>query len=1263
MFKKLIEICRTLKTTNRDRYYFNNIYGSVITIINRTSFEVTDTWFQSLLTISFDEEVKSKYIPELHKSSRFEREKLDDILNFQQWNKHFINQLRVCEDYIARFKASYRDFHQVLKAEEISITNSSHTFFKQIEELNKQLSVLEKDLTSLKTLLNVKGYEVLSKKNQFNEVLNPIPNIINFKRDNWSEFLSKEPENYHVLRYVFQHLNQVYYELTSLNQMISRFKPKNTFNKIIVGNAGTGKTHISAHLVTKLLENREYILFFKAKQFNGDNVELNKRILELMQVPPGYTLNEILEKLNNHALSKNQRCFFIIDALNETTKSSVGFSNIWKNQLQEFINQFSLFSNLYLICTLRTSYIENIWDNKPSFLEEIKGFEEHNDLNALCKQYFNYYKINVLNIDTADLNVFSVPLLLDLYCKLINESRLTEKEVTLDMNTYLQIFEDYIGKVISEVKRKLNLQKSKLIKEGLERSSEKFFGKNEAEITIDEFSDAFDKDDSITIDNSIARAVLEGYLIFIKDVINRNDEIVKHTQQEIGGFLLAKELSNKFLSIGDLLDDKEVNEKITGNDADKHHQLRLDILKFLIALRPEIITHLKNYDALRLSWWYLYNGFNPEQGEEISKHLLSEGVKNLKLEEILYTSSKHWFNPDSKFNFHFVAKVLERLDLWTFDLSWTFFIYKEEDFFYNFIEEHRNKINETDISYDKVVAKFIAFATATNIRDLRDLATVYLIEFGKKHPLELLELAEYSTKLADDYIYERLISCCYGVALILQNNNDFVETILPDISKRLFQLQFAKDATHPVFNYIVTDSIKHLIEFAIYKKVFSLDEEIGKQLSNYKLSLPLDWKEPSEPQKELINQSHEMSWPEPIGMDFGIYTIPRLVYDSHKNERDAIANVYKRVFELGYKTSDFPEFEDKQFLDFYFGHSIYRKQGKVDRLGKKYSWKGFFDYAGVLLQKGKLKVFEQHSGKEFYDRLSDVDIDVSLPSQDYKLSVRLYEQDLIVNSNNNPDWHTEVKIDSITPLFKNFFDNNEYTMLHGFVEQRINEEYKTRSFLLVETFFIKKNENFEKAKKVSEITFTDWDLDNHFSPDHLRHAYFGEMYWADNIDGEEKNSVYVPTGKKKIIKRGIQIHDVFKNPDYRREDIGGKIEEELDDRLYFESEPTLLEYLWESDSNILKGFGEYFPSIKMGKYLALKSEPERGEILDSNLNECFHCIDYREEFFKNKFNYMRSDLLKKYMSKNNLAILYQVKQHSYDEGYSHNRSMKFYIYE
>lgn len=180
--------------------------------------------------------------------------------------------------------------------------------------------------------------------------------------------------------------------------MLQKFK-LNT--KIIAGIAGSGKTHYSAHIIKSFSAKKDYVLFYKSKLFNGDDINLENRLLQLLEVPTGYTLNEIFTKVNDYCKKKNRRCLIIIDALNETTKSNIGFSTIWKNHLDVLINQLKAFSHIYFVCTLRTSYIDNIWATRPSIIE-INGFETNGITRRACEKYFKYYKIIIDNWDTAD---------------------------------------------------------------------------------------------------------------------------------------------------------------------------------------------------------------------------------------------------------------------------------------------------------------------------------------------------------------------------------------------------------------------------------------------------------------------------------------------------------------------------------------------------------------------------------------------------------------------------------------------------------------------------------------------------------------------------------------------------------------------------------------------------------------------------------------------------------------------------------------------
>ncbi len=1239
---------------------FSKIYKNP-TLINRPDFKCEEDWLNTLCDLYYDDEIKSKYIPELHQEVDENKYRLTELLRYDSFLLNFNGEINSCFDYIQRYERSRDDFYQILRAEGKSSFDPSKTFLVKVELLDTRIPLIKESLTALQQILATKNFGLFQKFKTLN-ILDYGYSAILSAEINLSLLFDEIPEDPYITRYLTKDHDQVYQLLSGIKRMVENALEQEN-NYIISGNAGTGKTHLCAHLIRTLKANNEFVMFLKPTLFNGDNVNFEERLLQRLNVPAGYILTEVLTAINNFVKEKNRRCVIIIDALNETTKAGIGFSNIWKNDLQSFINTIRLFPNLMLVCTLRTSYIEHIWSTRPVYLYEIDGFSENEDVLNACRKYFKYYNIKATNLGKADLTHFKVPLLLDLFCKMTNPTRQQEVSIRLGVQTYVDVFRNYIQKLVVEVKDKVGLQKTTLIKAGFDSSSDKFCVNNQAILDLDEFNDAFDADDSITQDLSIARAVLEGYLIFIKDASGSDQEFIKHTQQEVGGYLLARRLLDLYPDITDLIDTNFFRECIVGTDESKYHQLRLDIIKFLIALNPGIIQFLDTPDANNVAWWYVFNGGSESLNKNLTADLLQKNSQ-IEIRELLRISRNTWLSSQSNHNFHFVSKLILRQSQWDIDKDWTAYIYQNSTFFQHAIERYTKMLLEQrgSIVQLKLAAVFCAYTGATTLRNLRDLSTAFLIEFGQRHPGHLLELSIENAGIADGYIYERLVSSCYGVALNLQNDQAFITKMLPRFAKAFYELQFAAEATHPVYNYIVIDSIKHLLELEFFKNGTIFDFDNREQIINFQFQTPDIWRPPTEEQQQLVNQSSEHSWPKPIGMDFGIYTIPRLVDREDISQRTAIANVYKRIYELGYQNIDYDKFDDKAFRNFYNGEKLARRRDKADRLGKKYSWLAFFDYAGYLLLNKQLAGYAPGDIKTYrYNRLTDVDIDISKPNTHNQRAVRLYAANLMENAGDDLNWHQSIKIDSIYPLVQHKIDEAYYTMLYGKIDQRLNEEYKTRSFLLAESFFISRNAQTDAYKELSLNKLHDWKKDVSFFKDDLRHLYFGELYWLEISDDEKQELAHLPTGETGKRKKRVGPADLFSR-EIPAEKINTEIEVEYEKTLNVEVQPSLCEYIWETESDVFPAFSEYFPAVRMGRELDLRADPAQGRILDSNLHACFEVIKYSgPDYFSNDFNYMRSDLLKKYMESNKLTLVFQVKQHSYTEEMNHNRAMQFYL--
>ncbi|TVQ94862.1 MAG: hypothetical protein EA397_00630, partial [Deltaproteobacteria bacterium] len=113
-----------------------------------------------------------------------------------------------------------------------------------------------------------------------------------------------------------------------------------------------------------------------------------------------------------------------------------------------------------------------------------------------------------------------------------------------------------------------------------------------------------------------------------------------------------------------------------------------------------------------------------------------------------------------------------------------------------------------------------------------------------------------------------------------------------------------------------------------------------------------------------------------LQMDFENYTLGRLCDDranydmNHQGHQDAVAYVLGVTWDLGWRADTFEP------LDRRIAEDAYRGRGHrplAERYGKKYSWIGFFEYAGVLEDSGLFP----REGRPF----TDVDIDPSFPEE------------------------------------------------------------------------------------------------------------------------------------------------------------------------------------------------------------------------------------------------------------------------------------------
>lgn len=1247
-----------------------NTYENCV-INERPLLELNESWFENLFVKHYTKDIQGKFNPDLFVDQDFgQAENLLSEIKFESREiTQYKNELRILFDWLNQFKTEYLELKNFLINEKIEINISS----KQYE----QLELLMEKIDSIK--LQIEAQNIIIAKG-ITAVEISLPKIdfdyeygygFDFRRiEEYKDheenliFLTVKPSEEYPVSIVFRRQSEILRQIRTLNSLDSDF-----FNriKIIHGKAGMGKSNISAFLVNTLKEEKHPVILIKAKDFRGSPDEFNRILMEQLLVPTGYSIEEILEKINEYGKSLNKRIVLIFDGLNETTFANEGFSKIWENNFDTFIELLSNYKFIYLVATLRTSYISRIWNNNhiPYSNFELSGFDSTN-LHLVVNKYFEHYKIVYDIVKENDIFYFKTPLLVDLYCQMLNPKKEVEVKAIFGLNGFKDVFENYILNLSQKVKQKLGLGSIDQVSDGFEKCSNVMIENLEANIPIMQFHFLMHNQNVVNVDNSIGNEILSEYLIYLDENHNGRDVVI-HTQQEVGGYLLAKQLINNHGSVDNVVKSDFFKTKIIGT-VDPLHQLKDDILKFLLieARENSLIYGIDNATIKRFTLITLQTEKINGKTLELSKKITGTLNSKEEINEILSGLNSNFFDLTSPLNFNFIKEQLLLLDNNLFEFTWTKFIYDNHYEIISLI----NKIYEEDSLLQNVekrdlLIEFLILSFETTIRELRDQVYVLLLKFYSQNPELIFEKVIQYSSLNKPYVYERLISICYGVTLLHQNNAEFVNTILNSNVSKIYDLQFGKNPKNPVYNYIVIDSIKHLVDFAIYKEIYKIDEEEKDDFDNYRFELN-GWFNINDEDRKIVNNIF-VHWslsddPDPLRGDFVHYTIPRLEERDSENSLDNVANIYKRIIKLGY--SQEVENLSKQEIKFRRGESIYGVESKIDRLGKKYSWISFFDYAGYLLQNQRLKVWsdDDSDDNKYYTRLGDVDIEITNPKP-LIYSEKLSDIDLFAHATKNQNWVYTELYHSLNSLY----ENENFSLLSGFINQRPNESYDSRSFLIIESFFIKRESISGDINDILNRNF-DWRNDVVSNNSSLSNIYFGELYWADNIPINEMDWKNLPLIEEEEVDYIVKPLDFIHYPDlYKKDEIGNRIKRKQNKQITFEYEQTVIGYLWESDSKVIPTISSTIPSTNIGKNLGLKADVSNLQILDVNNTLACKSFEFKEKFYDQNFEYFRTDLLKEYMAKNDFLLVYQVKQHTYDrnagDGTGDFRGMQFFLSE
>lgn len=199
----------------------------------------------------------------------------------------------------------------------------------------------------------------------------------------------------------------------------------------IVGDAGCGKTFTLCKISEKLCKKENAYLFF-GTDFSGSEKPLETILRKLKWKQPNS-----FDLLNDKMQKEGKFAIFIIDAINE----GAGMY-FWQEKLPALLSQIRKWSRIKIIVSIRKQAVQTDVLN-----ETIKGFTRlpipgFNDVRDAVKKFFEHYNIDKDIDDFNQIQAFSNPLFLKIFCEAYSEAYYRDAESP----NIIEIYKSYIYK-------------------------------------------------------------------------------------------------------------------------------------------------------------------------------------------------------------------------------------------------------------------------------------------------------------------------------------------------------------------------------------------------------------------------------------------------------------------------------------------------------------------------------------------------------------------------------------------------------------------------------------------------------------------------------------------------------------------------------------------------------------------------------------------------------------------------------------------------
>ena len=1009
----------------------------------------------------------------------------------------------------------------------------------------------------------------------------------------------------------------------------------------IIGGPGVGKTHLVSHIIDERTRSGLPALLVPGSWFRNEQ-PIWQQMLRLLDVPANYSWDDFLSALNSCGQAYQTRIPLVIDGLNEA-RANGALSEIWKNELPVLVTQVGQTKNVVLITTCRASYEKGVWPNHdlPDRLY-LYGWDQEN-LEAAIQKYFNWYKIKG-DLTTSSLHQFQNPIYLKIFCETSNAGRKHEKEVYVGEQTLFEIFEVWLDQCSQTICSRLDLHRSvSVAQDSIRKIALHLWENRVSEIPIATLAELIDSRrlQELQWDHSWTKAILDEGLLICSDMRD-NGEVAYFTYDLLGGYVVARSLVEKEKdNMDQFLRSQNVTDKLFVDDLRLRHPLYEDIARSLAVVLPartgrflhEIREDQRSLNVSIRAIFEVPPDLVSASCVEIVRRLFGvEQNRRLFFDSAMstMTQTRHPLNAV------FWSRQLQELSMAERDTSWTEYVREKEEQLLTTVDRFEKlcmggaALSNVTSERCHLMAHQLMWMLTSTVRTLRDRATRALYWYGRRMPDRFFDLVLSSLGINDPYVPERMLAATYGVAMarhIEFADHVFSTVTLRRYGKELYEAMFKENSSHATTHVLMRDYARLTIELALLHHPDLLDSEQQQRIRPPFLGQVVrEWG-----QSEDKDDGKYRDGNAPIHMDFGNYTIGRLVkdranYDDENAEyKIVLGNIFWRIYDLGYALEIFGELD--KFIsrwNWEFGRG--RNGGKIDRYGKKYSWIAFFELAGSRQDR---KLLPGHYGEP---RVSDCDVDPSFPEdvQQYQVPVSDF---LEISSTSLEEWiekttapHT-IADQVVSRILE---DEGPWVLLDGIILQEDLEA--GRDCFVYPRCLLVQNSDSEEFVSLLKRNPQAWIPD---IPEDY-YTYAGEIPWCSTFPnhGQDEMELTVET-KREVRPMGMRTESGFLIK-----------EEEVEIPSVVRNVAVFLPVRYNAyesyHSEVNPGRFVLVPAKEISEFLQLCSQPQTFDMYERNGRKASITVRWGKDYHDSKLIFLRQELFDKYLEAKDLSAVWAI---------------------